>query len=748
MAARLSLRSLLARRRRASDEDGFVLLESIVAISIITIIMSALGVMFLGTMASANQQRAKQGAIQVADSTLETLRGLHPSSLISGRDQSSVSAQFGAATTLVAPWLATMDQAYDTAAAAGSGATAKVPTSPTTVKPNTISYAVNQYLGSCYLNTDVTNSNCVPKAQAPAGAAEFVRAVIAVSWTGAHCNLASCSYVTATLLSPMSDPVFKLNQPLPAAPVLASSTTLSYAVGDDVLADPSAQLTVASGGVPQFFWAITSGALPTGVTMSTLGQLSGSPDLSTANKTFTMTVKITDAFLRSDTGTLVIKVLPPLVATCPANQSAFYNESVGTVSATATGGTGTGYTWSDPGTSLPPGLSISSAGAITGKPTTVGTYPVTVKVADSSGTRTKTCSFQWTVNYRPLGVTNPGPQVSTVGAAPSPAVQLLASGGSGQYTWTATGLPAGLSLTSGGLITGAATTVGTTSVTATVTDTKAGFTQQLTFAWTVAAKPTVKAIADQTSTQTGTVTVPVTTTCDNTPCTYTLNNAPAGLTATASAIGGTITGAAGSYSSVTLTVKDADGVSVTSPPFSWTVNPAPSITDPGDQEVAPNGTVGLTLSTAGGTGGLTLTASGLPTWLSMDATGKFTGTAPATRGAAGTVIVKATDSLGVSASISIKWYVDDLKWTTIPDQSTQHSTSRTTRSGSLSLSGYVLGGSGTKSYALVSPPAWMSLSGSTISVTAPTSTTSKTITVKVGDGTGYSVTTSFTWTIT
>jgi len=183
-------------------------------------------------------------------------------------------------------------------------------------------------------------------------------------------------------------------------------------------------------------------------------------------------------------------------------------------------------------------------------------------------------------------------------------------------------------------------------------------------------------------------------------------------------------------------------------PFSWTVNPAPSITDPGDQEVAPNGTVGLTLSTAGGTGGLTLTASGLPTWLSMDATGKFTGTAPATRGAAGTAIVKATDSLGVSASISIKWYVDDLKWTTIPDQSTQHSTSRTTRSGSLSLSGYVLGGSGTKSYALVSPPAWMSLSGSTISVTAPTSTTSKTITVKVGDGTGYSVTTSFTWTIT
>jgi len=270
----------------------------------------------------------------------------------------------------------------------------------------------------------------------------------------------------------------------------------------------------------------------------------------------------------------------------------------------------------------------------------------------------------------------------------------------------------------------------------------------MTFTWTVAAKPTVKAIPDQTSTIGQSVSVPVTVTCANTPCTYTLNSAPAALTATASAIGGTITGAAGSYSNVTLTVKDADGVAVSSAPFSWTVNPAPAITDPGDQQVAPNGTVNLALSTSGGTGGLILTATGLPTWLSMDAAGKFTGTATGTRAAAGTVIVKATDSLGVSTSISIKWYVDDLSWTAIGNQTTQHSSGSTTRTGSLSLSGYVVGGTGTKTYALVSPPSWMSLSGSTISVAAPKSTTSQTITVKVTDGTGYSTTTSFTWSIT
>ncbi len=83
------------------------------------------------------------------------------------------------------------------------------------------------------------------------------------------------------------------------------------------------------------------------------------------------------------------------------------------------------------------------------------------------------------------GVTanNPGSQNGVVGTAAK--LQLSASGGSGGYTWTATGLPAGLSISSGGLISGTPTTAGTYSVTATAKD-SSGATGSTTFSWTIA----------------------------------------------------------------------------------------------------------------------------------------------------------------------------------------------------------------------------------------------------------------------
>jgi subtilisin family serine protease len=79
-------------------------------------------------------------------------------------------------------------------------------------------------------------------------------------------------------------------------------------------------------------------------------------------------------------------------------------------------------------------------------------------------------------------VTNPGNQTSTVGTAVS--LQLSASGGTAPYSWSVSGLPAGLSASSSGAITGTPTTAGTSSVTATVTD-AAGKTGSATFSWTV-----------------------------------------------------------------------------------------------------------------------------------------------------------------------------------------------------------------------------------------------------------------------
>jgi hypothetical protein len=79
-------------------------------------------------------------------------------------------------------------------------------------------------------------------------------------------------------------------------------------------------------------------------------------------------------------------------------------------------------------------------------------------------------------------VTNPGARTGTVGTATS--LQLAASGGTAPYTWTATGLPPGLSISSAGLISGTPTTAGSYSVTVTARD-SAGATGSASFSWTI-----------------------------------------------------------------------------------------------------------------------------------------------------------------------------------------------------------------------------------------------------------------------
>ncbi|GGW15614.1 peptidase M4 [Streptomyces libani subsp. rufus] len=81
-------------------------------------------------------------------------------------------------------------------------------------------------------------------------------------------------------------------------------------------------------------------------------------------------------------------------------------------------------------------------------------------------------------------VTNPGSQSSTVGTAVSLQIQ-ASSTNSGALTYSASGLPAGLSINSStGLISGTPTTAGTSSTTVTVKD-STGATGTATFSWTV-----------------------------------------------------------------------------------------------------------------------------------------------------------------------------------------------------------------------------------------------------------------------
>lgn len=92
----------------------------------------------------------------------------------------------------------------------------------------------------------------------------------------------------------------------------------------------------------------------------------------------------------------------------------------------------------------------------------------------------------WTTGPTPVSVTNPGNQTATVGKVIAP-LTLAASGGSAPYAWSATGLPPGLTMSSGGVVSGTPTTVGIYAVNVTAAD-SVGATGSASFTWTVKKK--------------------------------------------------------------------------------------------------------------------------------------------------------------------------------------------------------------------------------------------------------------------
>ncbi|OJF15936.1 ExeM/NucH family extracellular endonuclease [Couchioplanes caeruleus] len=99
-------------------------------------------------------------------------------------------------------------------------------------------------------------------------------------------------------------------------------------------------------------------------------------------------------------------------------------------------------------------------------------------------------------------VTNPGTQNATTDTAITP-LTLQAAGGAAPYTWKAVDLPAGLTISEAGVVSGTPTTAGTSKVTVTATD-AAGLSGSATFEFRVSAPAAVVTIAEIQGTNTDT----------------------------------------------------------------------------------------------------------------------------------------------------------------------------------------------------------------------------------------------------
>lgn len=227
----------------------------------------------------------------------------------------------------------------------------------------------------------------------------------------------------------------------------------------------------ASGGTAPYTWAITTGTLPAGLTLSTAGALTGTP---TAAGTFNFTITATDSASTPQTATLAATLViaaSKISVTTPSPLPAGTLETAYVATLAATGGTAP-YTWSVAAGTLPAGLTLSGTGIISGTPTAGGMVTFTVQAADAEATPA--------IGYAALTVTiNVGTLAVQTSSLPSGSQgvayvsQLGATGGVPPYTWavaTSTPLPAGLSLSSSGLLSGTPTGVSNSTLSFTVTD--------------------------------------------------------------------------------------------------------------------------------------------------------------------------------------------------------------------------------------------------------------------------------------
>jgi hypothetical protein len=230
------------------------------------------------------------------------------------------------------------------------------------------------------------------------------------------------------------------------------------------------QTITANGGVAPYTYTVSSGALPTGLTLTSAGALTGTP---TASGQSFFNIKATAA--SGCAGTLAYALT--ISSNCPTitvNPATLPNGQAGTSYSqqlSASGGTAP-YTFAlAAGSSLPNGLTLSGAGLLSGTPTVFGSFNFTVQ-ATATGGCTGTRAYTLTITAPCAAITvNPSSLPNgTVGTAYNQTA--TATGGTGPYTFTVSAgtLPNGLSLASSGALTGTPNATGLFNFTVKATD--------------------------------------------------------------------------------------------------------------------------------------------------------------------------------------------------------------------------------------------------------------------------------------
>ncbi|HYN96628.1 MAG TPA: Ig domain-containing protein [Pilimelia sp.] len=233
-----------------------------------------------------------------------------------------------------------------------------------------------------------------------------------------------------------------------------------------------------TGGVGPYTWTVTG--LPPGMSLNaTTGLVSGAPTTVAPARPVTVTVRDTNGRSASDTFLWRISPLQITIETLSITRK------LGSGGPPADlGATGGQEPYEFEVEDLPDGMQVDKHGRFKGNPQEASRFVTTASVTDSTGAVDRVFLTIVVESTSGLRVTTGPADRTTDRVGATVALQPVAAGGAG-YTWTAAGLPAGVSMTPGGAISGRLQTPRVpTPVRLTVTD-NAGNTAVYMFVWGV-----------------------------------------------------------------------------------------------------------------------------------------------------------------------------------------------------------------------------------------------------------------------
>lgn len=219
----------------------------------------------------------------------------------------------------------------------------------------------------------------------------------------------------------------------------------------------------ATGASSAVTWTLESGSLAAGLALAPDGRLAGAPQ---AAGSTTFVVRAASPGVQPASATLVLTVvMPPLLITTLSLPDATLGSGYSQLLDVA-GGDGPVF-WSLAEGALPPGINLSASGILAGNATSLGTSAFTVRALRGAFSAERPLTLA--VVPRQLVITTGALPNARVGRAY--AVQLESAGGIGGNSWELTQgtVPAGLMLSTSGVIAGSPLAPGVSAFTVAVT---------------------------------------------------------------------------------------------------------------------------------------------------------------------------------------------------------------------------------------------------------------------------------------